>query len=379
MVGDQSASQRLDPSCYQRPDSPSRMDAPTTARLQVTPIADDGAPMAQCGMISRRAFTASALPMLVAGSGTAPALAEASFNAFLASVRAEAVENGITPATVDRAFAGLRPNAKVLELDSHQPEVTQSWERYRTTRLSGQRVSAGRQAMQTNSVALTEISRRYGVDAGILVAVWGLESNFGSYTGGFAVIEALATLASDGRHDGFFRNELMSALRVLENGDITLSRMTGSYAGAMGQPQFMPSSYLTYAVDFDGDGRRDIWDDRNDVLASIANYLSKSGWRPGEPWGQPIRVPVGFTADRNGRDDRRALAAWMQLGVTRADGAAFSRADISGAVVMPDGVGGEAYMTYANFSVIRLYNPSDLYALSVGLLANRISAQSSEF
>jgi membrane-bound lytic murein transglycosylase B len=335
--------------------------------------------MAQCGMISRRAFTASALPILAAASGSAPALAETSFTAFLASVRAEAVENGITPATVDRAFAGLRPNAKVLELDSHQPEVTQSWERYRTTRLSGQRVSAGRQAMQTNSVALTEISRRYGVDAGILVAVWGLESNFGSYTGGFAVIEALATLASEGRHNGFFRSELMSALRVLENGDITLSRMSGSYAGAMGQPQFMPSSYLNYAVDFDGDGRRDIWDDRNDVLASIANYLSKSGWRPGEPWGQPIRVPVGFTADRNGRDDRRPLAAWMQLGVTRADGAAFSRADMSGAVVMPDGVGGEAYMTYANFGVIRLYNPSDLYALSVGLLANRISAQSSEF
>ena len=330
-------------------------------------------------MISRRSFTAAALPILVATSATAPALTETAFTAFLASVRAEAVGSGIAMATVDRAFAGLRPNAKVLELDSHQPEVTQSWERYRSIRLSEQRVSAGRQAMQTNSVGLEEISRRYGVDAGMIVAIWGLESNFGSYTGGFSVIEALATLAADGRHNGFFRSELISALRILDHGDITLPRMTGSYAGAMGQPQFMPSSYLNYAVDFDGSGRRDIWDNRNDVLASIANYLSKSGWRPGEPWGQPIRVPAGFGANSNGRDDRRPLAAWTQLGVTRADGAAFSRADVFGAVVMPDGVGGEAYMTYANFGVIRLYNPSDLYALSVGLLASRISAQGHEF
>jgi membrane-bound lytic murein transglycosylase B len=330
-------------------------------------------------MISRRFFTASALPILACWSVTAPALAETSFTAFLASVREDAVGSGIAPSTVDRAFAGLRPNAKVLELDSHAPELTQSWERYRTTRVSDQRVAAGRQAMQANSVSLTEISRRYGVDPGVIVAIWGLESNFGGYTGGFAVIEALATLAFDGRHNGFFRAELISALRILDHGDITLPRMTGSYAGAMGQPQFMPSSYLNYAVDFDGKGRRDIWDNRNDVLASIANYQSKSGWRPGEPWGQLIHVPTGFTVDRNGRDDSRSLAAWNGLGVTRANGAAFTRLDRSGAVVMPDGVGGEAYMTYANFRIIRLYNPSDLYALSVGLLANRISAQSNEF
>jgi membrane-bound lytic murein transglycosylase B len=330
-------------------------------------------------MICRRFFIASALPVLAGRFVTAPAQAETSFAVFLASVRADAVGSGIAPSTVDHAFAGLRPNAKVLELDSHSPEVTQSWERYRTIRLSDQRVAAARQAMQTNSVSLTEINRRYGVDPGIIVAIWGLESNFGGYTGGFAVIEALATLAFDGRHNGFFRAELISALRILDHGDIALPRMTGSYAGAMGQPQFMPSSYLNYAVDFDGKGRRDIWDNRNDVLASIANYLSKSGWRPDEPWGQPIRVPAGFTVDRNGRDDTRSLAAWNRLGVTRADGAAFSRFDVSGAVVMPDGIGGDAYMTYANFSIIRLYNPSDLYALSVGLLASRISAQSNEF
>ena len=335
-------------------------------------IAAAGSRMAQCGMISRRSLTAAILPLLSA----APAWADPSFAAFLAGVRTDAIGSGIAPATVDRAFSGLRQNPKVLELDSHQPEVTQTWEHYRATRVSDRRVAAGRQAMQANAAVLTEVLRRYGADPGIIVAIWGLESDFGGFTGGFPVIEALATLAADGRHDGFFRAELISALRILDHGDIALPRMTGSYAGAMGQPQFMPSSYLQYAVDFDGDGRRDIWDNRSDVLASIGNYLAQSGWRRGEPWGQPIRVPTGFTT--SGRDDRRSLAVWTQLGVTRADGTAFSRPDMTGAVVMPDGPGGEAFMTYANFAVIRLYNPSDLYALSVGVLGSRMSAQSSE-
>ncbi len=326
-------------------------------------------------MITRRSFAAS-VPILALAT---PSGAQDAFTTFLAGVRVDAVGSGIAPATVDRAFAGLKPNAKVLELDGHQPEKTQSWERYRTSRVSDQRVAAGRQALQANSAGLREVVRRYGVDPGVIVAIWGLESNFGGYTGGFPVIEALATLAVDGRHNGFFRTELIAALRILDHGDISPSRMTGSYAGAMGQPQFMPSSYFEYAVDFDGTGRRDIWDNRNDVLASIANYLLKSGWRPGEPWGQLVRVPAGFDAGPGGRDDHRPLAAWMKLGVTRADGAAFSRPDVSGAVVMPDGAGGEAYMTYANFAVIRLYNPSDLYALSVGLLASRVAPPGNEF
>ena len=324
-------------------------------------------------MICRRSLLA------ILAATAAPVHAEAPFAAFLASVRDEAVGSGVSPATVDRAFAGLRPNAKVLELDSHQPEVTQSWDRYRASRVSDQRVAAARQAVQANSVGLQAVRGRYGVDPAIIVAIWGLESNFGGFTGGFSVIEALATLAADGRHNGFFRTELISALRILDHGDITLPRMTGSYAGAMGQPQFMPSSYLDYAVDFDGTGRRDIWGNRNDVLASIANYLAKSGWRAGEPWGQRIAVPAGFNSGPNGRDDRRPLAAWAKLGITRLDGTAFSHPDASGGVVMPDGAGGEAYMTYANFGIIRLYNPSDLYALSVGLLASRITSDSIEF
>ena len=308
-----------------------------------------------------------------ADTGFAAFPADTRFAAFLADVRAEAIGSGIAAATVDRAFAGLRPNAKVLELDSHPPETTQSWDHYRATRVSDARVATGRQAMQANGDALAEIGRRYGVDPAIIVAIWGLETNYGSYTGGFSVVEALATLGADGRRDGYFRKELIKALRILDAGDVALPRMTGSYAGAMGQPQFMPSSYLDYAVSFDGSARRDIWDNRNDALASIANYLTRSGWRAGAPWGQLVRVPAGFRVDRDSRDDRRSLAAWMQLGVTRADGSPLSQPDVTGAVVMPDGAGGEAYMTYANFAVIRLYNHSDLYALSVGVLADRIS------
>ncbi len=150
--------------------------------------------------------------------------------------------------------------------------------------------------------------------------------------------------------------------------------MTGSWAGAMGQPQFMPDSYLRYAVDFDGDGRRDIWASRADALASIANYLARSGWRAGEPWGQPVRVPPAFDAAETGRDRSRALGEWMRLGVRRADGSRFGRADVAGAVVMPDGPGGEAFMVYPNFTAIRRYNPSDFYALAVGLLGDAVAA-----
>ena len=326
-------------------------------------------------MISRRFLVAASLLATFASQ----ARADTPFAAFLSGVRADAVASGIAPETVDRAFAGLQPNPKVLELDSRAPEKTQSWDRYRTSRVSDARIAAGRRAYQANAATLAAIERQYGVDPGVIVAIWGLESAFGGFTGGFSVIEALATLAADGRHDGFFRTELIAALRILDHGDITLPRMTGSYAGAMGQPQFMPSSYLTYAVDYDGTGRRDIWDNRNDSLASIANYLAKSGWRRGEPWGQLVNVPPGFDSGPNGRDDHRPLAAWTQRGITRADGTAFSHPGAQGAVVMPDGPGGEAYMTYANFAVIRLYNPSDLYTLSVGLLASRIAPDDREY
>ena len=216
--------------------------------------------------------------------------------------------------------------------------------------------------------------RAYGCDASVVLGIWGLESAFGKITGNFRIVEALATLAYDGRRAAFFRAELINALRILQNGDIRAHAMTGSWAGAMGQPQFMPSAYLHYAVDADGDGRRDIWTDRADVFGSVANYLAKSGWRVGEPWG-PAHPGAGEFYRRAGgpgsHQDSCAMAGPRRAARGRQN--RFRAPDVRGAVVMPDGIGGEAYMTYANFKVIRRYNPSDYYALSVGLLGNAVA------
>jgi membrane-bound lytic murein transglycosylase B len=204
-----------------------------------------------------------------------------------------------------------------------------------------------------------------------VVAVWGLETNYGGFTGGFNVIEALATLAWDGRRAEFFRKELLAALRILEQGDVALDRMRGSYAGAMGHPQFMPTSFERLAVDFDGDGRRDIWNDRPDALASIANYLARNGWRSDEPWGREVILPPGFDPANAGRDNRRPLRAWAAMGVAPANGAALP--EIDAAILLPGGIGGQAFAVYGNFDAIRRYNPSDYYALVIGLLSDQVA------
>ncbi len=297
-----------------------------------------------------------------------PARAAGGFDQFVAGLRGEALRAGIRPAVFDAAFAGVRPNAKVLELDRHQPEFTLTWAQYRARVLPPARLDGARMVRAQEARRLDAVSGRYGVDAGVIIGIWGLESGFGEKTGHYRVVEALATLAYDGRRAGYFRGELIAALRILDAGDVGPRGMTGSWAGAMGQPQFMPSSYLRYAVDWDGDGRRDIWTDRGDVFASIANYLARSGWRAGEPWGQPVRVPPGLDPAGTGRSRPRPLGAWEAAGVRRIDGRRFSRSDVPGALILPDGPGGEAFMVYANFAAIRRYNPSDFYALAVGLL-----------
>ena len=295
------------------------------------------------------------------------------FSAFLGSIRAEARRAGVSDAVLNEALEGVQPNARVLELDRHQPEFTLTWAQFKAKILPPSRFENARAAYRQEAALIDRVTGRYGCNASVVVGIWGLESAFGTITGKYRVVEALATLAFDGRRASFFRAELINALRILQNGDISPHAMTGSWAGAMGQPQFMPSAYLHYAVDADGDGRRDIWTDRADVFGSVSNYLAKCGWRVGEPWGQRIQVPENFTAGLGGRDLTKTLAQWQALGVRRADGTPFSRGDVSGAVVMPDGVGGEAYMTYANFRVIRRYNPSDYYALAVGLVGNAVA------
>jgi membrane-bound lytic murein transglycosylase B len=312
--------------------------------------------------------------LLTAPLAAAPLSARAagSFDAFLAEIRAEARHAGIRPDVLNAAFAGVSPNAKILQLDHNQPEFTLTWAQYRARVLPEQRLRAASAAYRRNVAVLGAVWQRYAVDPHVIVGIWGLESGFGAKTGTYGVAESLATLAYEGRRSGYFRKELINTLRILNDGDISPRAMTGSWAGAMGQPQFMPSSYLEYAVDFDGDGRRDIWHSLPDVFGSVGNYLAKCGWRAGEPWGQPIQVPPGFIAPA-GRDGAKPLGAWMADGVRRIDGSAFSRADVHGAVVMPDGAGGEAFIVYQNFHVIRRYNPSDYYALAVGLLGTAAS------
>ena len=239
-------------------------------------------------MLTRRSAFASVVPALIG----IPARAEGSFQNFVAGVYAEATAAGIRRDVLDAAFAGVTPNQAVIDKDRKQAEFHMTWTRYRALVISDKRIANGRAAVAQNRALFASVEGHFRVAASVIAGIWGLESSFGVDTGNYKVIEALATLAWEGRRASFFRAELMASLKILNNGDITAARMTGSYAGAMGQPQFMPTSYLRLAVDFDGDGRRDIWGSKADVLGSIGNYLNRSDWRPGETWGQPVKVPA---------------------------------------------------------------------------------------
>ena len=312
-------------------------------------------------MLYRRA-TAAALLVPFA------ARAQGGFQAFVAGVYAEATTAGIRREILDAAFAGVTPNQKVIDRDRNQTEFTLTWAQYRARVINDQKIANGRAAVARDRALLGQVEARFKVAAAVVAGIWGLESSYGVTTGDYRVIEALATLAWEGHRAAFFRSELMAALKILNNGDISPARMTGSYAGAMGQPQFMPTSYLRLAVDFDGDGRRDIWGSKADALGSIANYLARSGWREGETWGQPVRVPPGFAAQ--GREVKRALSDWARLGVTPANGRWAGTGDASSAVLAPDGPAGETFLVFNNFNAIRRYNPSDFYALAAGLLGD---------
>ncbi|HYZ22709.1 MAG TPA: lytic murein transglycosylase [Rhodopila sp.] len=320
-------------------------------------------------MPTRRFLIASAaaacLPM------AAVSASEPDFRSFLIGVAAEARRAGIRQATLDLAFDGVAPNQKVLERDRHQPEFTMTWARYRGLVISEKRFTDGRRAVDANRALFERVQGRYGVAAPAVAGIWGLESNFGAGMGDFRVVEALATLAWDGRRAGFFRSELMAALKILDHGDVVPAAMTGSYAGAMGQPQFMPTSYLRYAVDFEGHGRRDIWTSTPDVLASIANYLGQSGWRDRQGWGQAVTVPPGMVAP--GREAKRPLAEWARLGVQPLSGRWAGTADLPAGLLAPDGAGGETFVVFPNFDAIRRYNPSDFYALAVGLIGDQVA------
>ncbi len=325
--------------------------------------------------VSRRVLFAA--PLVVAPNMLARASAIAAtgdFYAFLDTVRREAAAQGIRLSTVDLALRGAQYLPHVIELDRHQPEQVLTFAQYLAKTVSAGRIENARRQLVDNRILLNSVWRRYNVEPRFIVALWGLESDFGAITGNYLVVSSLATLGFDGRRGPYFRGELISALRIIDQGNVTPGNMTGSWAGAMGQCQFMPSTFLGYAVDFDGDGRRDIWTNRADVLASIANFIAHLGWRNGETWGRSVLLPAGFDARYTGLGVRRPVAEWNRLGVRSADAIPLSARQSEASLVMPDGSDGPALLVYDNFRTIMRWNKSTYFAAAVGYLADRMVA-----
>ncbi len=296
----------------------------------------------------------------------------AGYDAWVDGFRGRALNNGISAGTFDSAFrtAGFLPD--VIEKDRNQTEFTRSIEDYLAIAASDERVSKGRAALSRHGAQLAAIEGRYGVEANVVAAVWGLESFYGERRGTVPVIAALSTLAYEGRRGSFFEQQLIAALKILQNGDISPQGMTGSWAGAMGHTQFIPTSYLAYAVDFTGDGRRDIWsEDPTDALASTAAYLSRSGWTKGQPWGVEVRLPSGFNTALAGRGKGKSPSDWAALGVTDMDGRAV-RDFGAASILIPAGARGPAFMIFNNFNVIARYNNAESYVIGVGHLSDRL-------
>lgn len=321
----------------------------------------------------RRGICAVALATVVATvvSGARALAAPASFDAWLADVRDEAIQRGLVNPAVSDALASVRYIDRVVELDRRQPELTQTFWRYLDSHVTDERVAQGRAYLNAYDPVLSEACQRWGVPPRVVVALWGLESDFGRTQGEFEVVSATATLAFDGRRAQFFRQQLLALLELINRGDLP-SGVRGSWAGAIGQAQFMPTTYRDHAVDFDGDGRRDLRDSVPDVIASAANYLSAAGWGAHAGWGQEVILPPGFDYADSGLDGERPLSEWLARGVRAADGSDLPDSDLPASVLLPAGAKGPAFLVYRNFRAILRWNNSVLYALAVGILSDRI-------
>jgi membrane-bound lytic murein transglycosylase B len=295
------------------------------------------------------------------------------FQVWLAELRTEALAKGISKSTLDEALRGLEPIPRVIELDRDQPEFTLTLQKYLNRVVPESRVAEGRRKLAENRAILAGIYGRFGVQPRFLVALWGVETNFGQLTGGFPVIGATATLAYDGRRGKFFRNELLNALRIVDQGHISAEKMKGSWAGATGQFQFMPSAFQKFAVDYEQDGRIDIWNNPQDAFASAANYLVQSGWVRDQIWGREARLPKGFSRALVGLKTQKHLSQWQALGVRLLSGQDLPKSpDLMASVVEPEGPGGRAFVVYKNYRAILSWNRSHFFAIAVGTLADRI-------
>lgn len=317
----------------------------------------------------RMFYPAAFAALLMAGPLQA---ATPDFTTCLADLQEQANRQNLSPRAV-ASVTSMEQQQRVLELDQRQPEFVQTFGQYLAARLSDARIRQGRELYARHRAFLDQLAARYGVQGQYLVAFWGLETNYGSYLGNMPTLDSLATLACDPRRGGYFAGEFLTALRVMDRESLEPAQMRGSWAGAMGHTQFMPSNYLRYAVDGDGDGRIDLWGSERDALASGANFLRHLGWQQGVRWGREVSLPQGFDYDLTGRGNTRSVRDWGALGVRGADGGPLPAADIEGSILVPAGHRGPAFLVYENFAVIMQWNRSESYALSVGLLADRIA------
>ncbi|MDB5571583.1 MAG: lytic transglycosylase, partial [Hyphomicrobiales bacterium] len=298
--------------------------------------------------------------------------ADSAFPAFLEGLWPAAQSRGVSRATFDRAFAGMTPDPSLARHTEKQSEFVKPVWSYLAGALTEQRIANGRARARDLAPLLADIERRWGADPYVVLAIWGMETSYGGFTGQKSVVRALATLAFAGERVDFFKEELLVALQILQQGHVSPEAMTGSWAGAMGQTQFMPSSFLKFAVDHDGDGRRNIWTNVPDALASTANYLTQHGWVRGMIWGYEVKLPQGFDVSQHDPQTMRGFGQWASLGVRRADGEAMPTGG-EGALLLPAGARGPAFLVTSNFRVIRAYNNSAAYMLGVALLSDRIA------
>ncbi|SEH08998.1 lytic murein transglycosylase [Candidatus Venteria ishoeyi] len=296
-----------------------------------------------------------------------------SFDEWLDLFKIEALKNGISNDIVEIVFRDISPIQKVIKLDRRQTEYSITFHKYLKNSISIKRIKRGQDMLKKYHTLLNEIEKRYGVQAQILISLWAMESNFGRNMGGFSTINTLATLAHDGRRHEFFRNELICALSILEEEHISFDKMKSSWAGAMGQPQFMPSTFFYYSADGDADNKKDIWHNKTDVFASAANYLKEIGWKPGERWGLEVKLPKKFDPYHARLAEEKSIKNWHKLGVKKANGQPLSiNSKMKGSIILPSGIKGPAFLVFHNFRVIRDWNRSINYALTIGYLSDRL-------
>jgi membrane-bound lytic murein transglycosylase B len=349
-----------------------RVRSPARARAKEPASARDSVPGVAPGGYNPGVTSLRPLVILLAALPCAALAAPQDFATWLQAFRKDAAKAKLSPKAL-AALDGLEPLPEVVELDKKQPEFRLTLEEYLRKVVSPVRIAAGHERLAAHNEVLGEVSDKYGVPPEFIVALWGAESNYGSRQGDFSIVAALATLAHDGRRAQLFRAQLLDALKIIDQGHITAEAMKGSWAGAMGHCQFMPSTFLGYAVDHDGDGRRDIWGTLPDVFGSTANYLRKMGWRRGEPWGQPVQLPADFDKSWVGVDKPRPMKEWRELGLTTASGAPLPTNLPEASLVRPGKEPGPAYLVHRNFRVLLRWNRSEYFAASVSLLADALA------